>query len=206
MHGAEEAGIKEPAPAKRKPLYNLKASKKPIEFVYTNSIEMESLLRIAGYVAAGAAVLVLGNILLQLLPRSKSEPPRVMHWIPIVGNAVQYGTSPTKFFAECRKTVPLLFSRLLRCVGHSADFYSTATSSPLPSLASKSPATSPSTATNSSSTASTPTSTPRTSTSPSRNPYSAPTSSTTARATSSPSKRNSSSLASRAPRSSRTSP
>ncbi|OAA53059.1 VPS9 domain protein [Cordyceps fumosorosea ARSEF 2679] len=55
-----------------------------------------------GWILASAVVAVLGNILIQLLHQEKSEPPRAIHWIPLVGNAIQYGTNPTKFFAECR--------------------------------------------------------------------------------------------------------
>lgn len=61
---------------------------------------------------------ILGNILLQLLPRKKSEPPRVLHWIPLIGNAVQYGTNPNKFFAECRKKVPPPASSCASCHHH----------------------------------------------------------------------------------------
>ncbi|OAQ97727.1 hypothetical protein LLEC1_00403 [Akanthomyces lecanii] len=55
-----------------------------------------------GWLLAISTLALLGNIVLQLLPLDKSEPPRVIHWIPLVGNAIQYGTNPTKFFAECR--------------------------------------------------------------------------------------------------------
>ncbi|XWW96012.1 hypothetical protein V2A60_003982 [Cordyceps javanica] len=55
-----------------------------------------------GWILATTSLVVLVNILVQLLPRGKSEPPRVIHWIPLIGNAIQYGTNPTKFFAECR--------------------------------------------------------------------------------------------------------
>ena len=45
------------------------------------------------------------NVLRQQLPRNKSEPPVVFHWIPFVGSAVSYGTDPCKFYKECRKQV-----------------------------------------------------------------------------------------------------
>ncbi|KAJ6782614.1 hypothetical protein PWT90_00167 [Aphanocladium album] len=63
-----------------------------------------------GWIVASIGLVVLGNILLQLLPRSNSEPPRVFHWIPLIGNAIQYGTNPTKFFAECRKKYGDIFT------------------------------------------------------------------------------------------------
>ncbi len=66
---------------------------------------MESLTRIAAWAAALLLLAVVGNILQQLIPRGKSEPPRVFHWIPVVGNAVQYGLDPYKFFVECRAKV-----------------------------------------------------------------------------------------------------
>ncbi|KAK3192663.1 Lanosterol 14-alpha-demethylase [Lecanicillium sp. MT-2017a] len=63
---------------------------------------MGSLLRITAWAAALLVLAVVGNALIQLIPKGKSEPPRVFHWIPIVGNAVQYGLDPYKFFVECR--------------------------------------------------------------------------------------------------------
>lgn len=50
---------------------------------------------------------VIGNILWQLLPKSRSEPPLVFHLIPFVGNAVSYGMDPFKFYTECRQKVRL---------------------------------------------------------------------------------------------------
>lgn len=49
-----------------------------------------------------------GNILWQLLPRSKSEPPLVFHWVPLFGNAISYGMNPFEFYTSCRRKVELL--------------------------------------------------------------------------------------------------
>ncbi|KAH7310429.1 cytochrome P450 51A [Stachybotrys elegans] len=58
-------------------------------------------------------VVFVGNILYQLLPKSKSEPPMVFHWIPFVGNAVSYGLSPYDFFVRCREKHGDIFSFML---------------------------------------------------------------------------------------------
>ena len=50
-------------------------------------------------------MLLLGNVLRQLLPRKKGEPPLVFHWIPFLGNSVMYGINPYEFFIRCRKKV-----------------------------------------------------------------------------------------------------
>lgn len=61
-----------------------------------------------GVVAAVLAILV--NVAWQLLPRKKSEPPLVFHWIPFIGNAVSYGMNPLHFYQQCQEKV----RRLLR--------------------------------------------------------------------------------------------
>ncbi|TLD13613.1 uncharacterized protein PgNI_02936 [Pyricularia grisea] len=58
--------------------------------------------------SAGAALLfIVGsitlNVLWQQLPRPKSEPPLVFHWLPFIGNAVSYGTDPYRFYTRCRE-------------------------------------------------------------------------------------------------------
>lgn len=67
---------------------------------------------------------ILLNALQQvLLPRRKSEPPLVFHWIPFVGNAVAYGTDPLGFYQRCRArhgdvfTFVLLGRRMTVCLG-----------------------------------------------------------------------------------------
>ena len=43
--------------------------------------------------------------LLQIRPKSPTEPPVVFHWLPIIGSAVQYGNDPINFFLRCREKV-----------------------------------------------------------------------------------------------------
>ncbi|KAF5392447.1 hypothetical protein D9757_002105 [Collybiopsis confluens] len=51
-------------------------------------------------------VAIVLNILWQLLvPRAKTDPPVVFHWIPIVGSAIEYGNDPMKFFVTCQAKV-----------------------------------------------------------------------------------------------------
>ena len=64
------------------------------------------VLRLAGYGFIALVALVVLNICRQvLLPRSKSEPPTVFHWIPYIGNAVSYGMDPVAFFVKYRAKV-----------------------------------------------------------------------------------------------------
>ncbi|TFK94047.1 sterol 14 alpha-demethylase [Polyporus arcularius HHB13444] len=46
---------------------------------------------------------ILLNVLWQLLPRPKSQPPLVWHWIPFLGSAATYGRDPIGFFRQCRE-------------------------------------------------------------------------------------------------------
>lgn len=66
---------------------------------------MEAISRFGQYAAVALVVLFVGNILRQLLPRNKTEPPAVFHWIPFVGNAVSYGMKPYDFFVANRAKV-----------------------------------------------------------------------------------------------------
>lgn len=62
--------------------------------------------RLAGYGFFVLVTLVVLNACRQvLLPRSKSEPPTVFHWIPYIGNAVSYGMDPVAFFVKYRAKV-----------------------------------------------------------------------------------------------------
>ena len=54
---------------------------------------------------AGLAIITAINVLLQLLPQKKSEPPLVFHWSPLIGSTVTYGKDPPQFLIECRKKV-----------------------------------------------------------------------------------------------------
>ncbi|KAI1277733.1 cytochrome P450 [Xylaria sp. FL0933] len=66
---------------------------------------------------------ILINIVHQSLPRRKSEPPLVFHWLPLIGNAIEYGTDPLNFYRRCRAkhgdifTFVLLGKRLTVCLG-----------------------------------------------------------------------------------------
>jgi sterol 14-demethylase len=39
----------------------------------------------------------------QVAPRSRSKPPVVFHWIPIIGSSISYGNDPLGFFFKCRE-------------------------------------------------------------------------------------------------------
>ncbi|VUC22461.1 unnamed protein product [Clonostachys rosea] len=71
---------------------------------------MDSFIKIAGVAVAATVLLIIGNVIRQLLPKSKTEPPAVFHWIPIVGNAITYGMDPPKFFAQNREKYGDIFS------------------------------------------------------------------------------------------------
>ncbi|KAI0635800.1 cytochrome P450 [Trametes polyzona] len=53
------------------------------------------------------------NVLWQLLPRDKSQPPLVWHWIPFLGSAPAYGRDPVAFFRECREKYGNVFTFIL---------------------------------------------------------------------------------------------
>ncbi|KAI1848224.1 hypothetical protein JX266_005937 [Neoarthrinium moseri] len=56
---------------------------------------------------------IFAHVLRQFLPRSKSEPPIVFHWIPFVGNAISYGTDPFVFYSKCREKYGDIFTFVL---------------------------------------------------------------------------------------------
>lgn len=60
------------------------------------------MIRYAAYATALSILSIIVNVLRQQLPRPKSEPPLVFHWIPFLGNAVSYGIDPCKFYMRCR--------------------------------------------------------------------------------------------------------
>ncbi|KAE8215815.1 hypothetical protein CF327_g923 [Tilletia walkeri] len=68
-----------------------------------------------GILAVGSAVLaVVLNILAQLvLPKDRSAPPVVFHWVPVIGSAVTYGIDPYKFFFDCREKYGDVFTFVL---------------------------------------------------------------------------------------------
>ncbi|KAF9071065.1 cytochrome P450 [Rhodocollybia butyracea] len=54
------------------------------------------------------------NVLRQLIiPRSKTDPPLVFHWIPIVGSTIEYGNNPMKFFVACQEKYGDVFTFIL---------------------------------------------------------------------------------------------
>jgi len=59
-----------------------------------------------GFHAIIAFLLVIAfDVLRQMLPRKKSEPPIVFHWVPFIGNAIAYGKDPYDFLISCQKKV-----------------------------------------------------------------------------------------------------
>lgn len=58
----------------------------------------------------GLLLVIAIHVLRQQLPRKKSEPPVIFHWIPFVGNAISYGTDPCKFYKQCREQVCYVLS------------------------------------------------------------------------------------------------
>lgn len=96
-----------------------------------------SLPRLAIYTIGALTLVVLANIVRQFLPRKKSEPPLVFHWLPFIGNAVAYGQDPCNFMMRCRKKVLDIPSRCSPLNISDLPTSSTATSSPLSSSAAK---------------------------------------------------------------------
>ena len=39
------------------------------------------------------------------MPKDKTRPPVVFHWLPWVGSAIHYGMNPLDFFFQCREKV-----------------------------------------------------------------------------------------------------
>ncbi|KAI0197850.1 cytochrome P450 [Astrocystis sublimbata] len=70
-------------------------------------------LDILTYAVGALLASILANLLYQQLPRSKSEPPLVFHWIPFVGNAISYGVDPCRFYTQCREKYGDIFTFVL---------------------------------------------------------------------------------------------
>ncbi|KAI0399004.1 cytochrome P450 [Xylaria palmicola] len=70
-------------------------------------------LGILAYAIGAFLILILANLLYQQLPRSKSEPPLVFHWVPFIGNAISYGSDPCRFYAQCRNKYGDIFTFVL---------------------------------------------------------------------------------------------
>nr|BAK20185.1 cytochrome P450 [Postia placenta] len=58
-------------------------------------------------------IAVVLNVLSQMLPRDRSLPPLVFHWIPWFGSAAQYGQDPVEFFKSCREKHGNVFTFIL---------------------------------------------------------------------------------------------
>ncbi|KAI1195758.1 cytochrome P450 [Nemania serpens] len=71
------------------------------------------LLLLVAYPIGALLILILANLLRQRLPRSKSEPPLVFHWIPFIGNAISYGLDPYGFYMRCREIHGDVFTFIL---------------------------------------------------------------------------------------------
>lgn len=81
-----------------------------IMLLATDTLNLYGALRLLGYGFMAMVALVVLNVCRQLLlPRKKSEPPTVFHWIPYVGNAVSYGMDPVAFFTKYRAKVCLFY-------------------------------------------------------------------------------------------------
>ncbi|EON95812.1 putative cyp51a protein [Phaeoacremonium minimum UCRPA7] len=65
------------------------------------------------WTASVVLVIVISNVIRQLLPRPKSEPPLAFHWLPFLGNAIEYGIDPYKFFLRCREKHGDIFTFVL---------------------------------------------------------------------------------------------
>lgn len=101
-------------------------------------MDTSPVVRLGAYAVGGFFIAILLNVLLQLRPRNKSEPPHVFHWIPFIGNAVSYGMDPLAFYQQCQSKVrPLKLPSSLQPTSHPPTPHltssSTATSSPSPS-------------------------------------------------------------------------
>ncbi|KDN69988.1 putative cytochrome P450 51 [Colletotrichum sublineola] len=74
-----------------------------LSWAYAGSLTLAALL----------LLIILLNLLWQQLPRPKSEPPLVFHWLPFIGNAVSYGMDPFSFYSQCREKYGDVFTFVL---------------------------------------------------------------------------------------------
>ncbi|KAF1738013.1 Eburicol 14-alpha-demethylase [Beauveria bassiana] len=75
-----------------------------------------SLAYAGGMALAFVLACIIINVLWLQLPRPKSEPPVVFHWLPFVGNAISYGMNPFNFYSRCREnplTTPVFGSDII---------------------------------------------------------------------------------------------
>ncbi|KAI0541868.1 cytochrome P450 [Xylaria digitata] len=84
---------------------------------------VETAVRGALYLLVAVLSSIFINVIRQCLPRPKSEPPLVFHWLPIIGNAIEYGIDPFDFYRRCRAkhgdifTFVLLGKHMTVCLG-----------------------------------------------------------------------------------------
>ncbi|PMB71276.1 Eburicol 14-alpha-demethylase [Beauveria bassiana] len=72
-----------------------------------------SLAYAGGVPLAFVLACIIINVLWLQLPRPKSEPPVVFHWLPFVGNAISYGMNPFNFYSRCREKYGDIFTFVL---------------------------------------------------------------------------------------------
>ncbi|CZT04455.1 uncharacterized protein RAG0_10896 [Rhynchosporium agropyri] len=72
-----------------------------------------SSIRYGFYTLTLLIVTILLNVLHQILPKKKSESPLVWHWIPFIGNAIEYGTDPLAFYTKCQRHHGPIFTYIL---------------------------------------------------------------------------------------------
>lgn len=78
----------------------------PLEFEPQGRLlSFDLALRGIGCIVGAMLASILTNVLVQQVPRSKTEPPVVFHWLPIIGNAISYGRDPCNFFKQCQEKV-----------------------------------------------------------------------------------------------------
>lgn len=85
-----------------------------MEDLFFPSLAGVSYVKLFAALTVFPVVVIILNALGQLLlPRDKSHPPVVFHWIPIVGSAIEYGMDPLQFFERCREKYGNVFTFVL---------------------------------------------------------------------------------------------
>lgn len=123
------------------------------------SVGVQAAILFFGFIALAVTL----NVINQMLPKSKTEPPMVFHWFPFIGSTITYGMDPPTFFHANREKVhtTLLSLMFIALQNHMLTSCSTATSLASSCSAKRPPLQSAPPVTNSSSTASSRTSMPR---------------------------------------------
>ncbi|KAI8364766.1 cytochrome P450 [Radiomyces spectabilis] len=87
-------------------------------------LQQLSMATVVWKIFLAIALFIVVHILSQLLlPRDRKRPPVVFSWIPVLGNAIEFGTNPIKFLQECQKkygdvfTFYLVGKRVTVCLG-----------------------------------------------------------------------------------------